>query len=376
MAIYRMDNANAVGELVAIAPTTFAAKGIDERKGLQDKLKKQIGILFPDENGVAQKDAAMIVAEEFSDFDGSKRRIDLLALDRNGNLVVIELKRTEDGNHMELQALRYAAMVATMTFETLVKTHAAYAGSDEDDARAEIEKFLGKEFKIENFNTRTHIILASADFSKELMTTILWLNEAYGMGIRCVRMKPYADSAGGEESVLLDIHPLVPLPEAEQYLIGTNRKAREQQDAKTSRQQGRFSVAIDGEETVSDLRGKRAAILYAIKAILSRAQDPEAVGRVVQPIKPNIFRRFEGTPTVEEIREILRSESGDAVPEGSKLDKRYYLGPDDVFRHGGASYVLTNQWGARFGDVIAALHIAYDFVTVTGDAVDDDTGTD
>jgi RecB family endonuclease NucS len=30
----------------------------------------------------------------------SKRRVDLLALDRSGALVVIELKRTEDGGHL------------------------------------------------------------------------------------------------------------------------------------------------------------------------------------------------------------------------------------------------------------------------------------
>jgi len=31
--------------------------------------------------------------------------------------VAIELKRTEDGGHMELQSTRYAAMVSTMTFD-------------------------------------------------------------------------------------------------------------------------------------------------------------------------------------------------------------------------------------------------------------------
>jgi hypothetical protein len=47
-----------------------------------------------------------------SDWEDSSRSIDLLCIDKQANLVVIELKRTEDGGHMELQAIRYAAMVS------------------------------------------------------------------------------------------------------------------------------------------------------------------------------------------------------------------------------------------------------------------------
>ena len=39
----------------------------------------------------------LVIADEFSDWEDSRRRIDLLAIDRNANLVVIELKRDEVG---------------------------------------------------------------------------------------------------------------------------------------------------------------------------------------------------------------------------------------------------------------------------------------
>jgi RecB family endonuclease NucS len=87
----------------------------------------------------------MVVAEEFCDWDDSRRRIDLLALDKSANLVVVELKRSEDGGHMDLQAIRYAAMVSTMTFEQAVAAHAGYltAIRRQEDARASILDFLG-----------------------------------------------------------------------------------------------------------------------------------------------------------------------------------------------------------------------------------------
>jgi hypothetical protein len=59
----------------------------------------------------------LVIGEAFCQWEDSKRRIDLLAIDEGANVVEIELKRTEDGGHMELQAVRYAAMVSAITFD-------------------------------------------------------------------------------------------------------------------------------------------------------------------------------------------------------------------------------------------------------------------
>lgn len=193
--------------------TTFDAAGIRERSDLQRLLREQVEVVAPD---------VLVVAEEFGEWEDSRRRIDLLGVDRDANLVVIELKRTEDGGHMELQAVRYAAMVSTLTFPRVVDIYAEHIrkhGRD-DDARGSLLEFLGWEEEDEEaFAEDVRIVLASAEFSKELTTAVLWLNE-HGLDVRCVRMRPYADGP----RLLVEVQQVIPLPEAEDYRVRLREK--------------------------------------------------------------------------------------------------------------------------------------------------------
>src|SRR6187401_3808163 len=112
MAIYRLTK----DSIARLEPASFARQGVRERDDLQRLLRANIEAVAPD---------VMVIAEEFGEWDDSKRRIDLLGIDRDASLVVMELKRDEDGGHMELQAIRYAAMVSRMTFARAVKTYQA-----------------------------------------------------------------------------------------------------------------------------------------------------------------------------------------------------------------------------------------------------------
>lgn len=130
--------------------TSFAELRIRERDDLQRILRSQINVLNDalDEssNGLdPHNDGLLVLAEEFGDWEDSQRRIDLLAIDLEANLVVIELKRTVDGGHMELQAIRYAAMVSRMPFERAEQIHASYLqriGEPQSEARERILNFL------------------------------------------------------------------------------------------------------------------------------------------------------------------------------------------------------------------------------------------
>lgn len=240
MAIYAISG----DRLSALETTTFAGEGLRERQDLQRLLRANVEAIAPD---------TMVLAEEFGDWDDSRRRIDLLALDRDAALVVIELKRTEDGGHMELQAVRYAAMVSTMTFDQAVDAHARYRSAVglEGDAREAILAFLEwTEQDDERFAQDVRIVLASAEFSKELTTSVMWLNKR-DLDVRCVRLKPY--SLNG--SVLLDVQQVIPLPEAAAYQVEVRKKEQSQRIAT-----GRLSERHDFWTGLLEVSRKRTTL--------------------------------------------------------------------------------------------------------------------
>jgi hypothetical protein len=216
MAIYEVTS----DRIVEFEQTTFEAAGLRERDDLQRLLRAQIEVVCPD---------ALVIAEGFRDWEDSRREIDLLAIDNDASLVVIELKRTEDAGHAELQAIRYAAMVSAMTFSKASEVYAEYRrknGVDGDAADALLE-FLGwDEPDEDHFAQDVRIVLVAADFSKELTTSVMWLN-ARDVDIRCVRMRPHRDGA----RVLVDVQQVIPLPEAQDYIVRIREKAvRERHD--------------------------------------------------------------------------------------------------------------------------------------------------
>ena len=205
-----------------ITEASFSDMNVRERGDLQRLLRTQIEVI---------DNELYVLAEEFSDWEDSKRRIDLLALDKQANLVVIELKRTSDGGHMELQAVRYASMISNMTFEQAVRVHGAFLtqmGEPAGEAEGKILDFLDwDEPDEDSFADDIRIILVSEDFGKELTTAVLWLRSR-DLDIRCVRLKPYQD----EGKKFIDVQQIIPLPEAEDYQVQLREKEQKRRSTK------------------------------------------------------------------------------------------------------------------------------------------------
>jgi hypothetical protein len=262
--------------LQEVPETKFSLVGLRERTDLQR--------LFRDRIEVVSRDT-LVIAEEFSNWEDSRRRIDLLGIDKNANLVVIELKRTDDGGHMELQAVRYAAMVSTLKFDQCVKVFDEYLttiGKD-GDAREMILDFLDWEEPNEDqFAQSIRIVLVSAEFSKEITTSVMWLNDQ-GLDIRCVRLKPHTLNS----RVLLDVQQVIPLPEAAQYQVQIREKKQQERLARSQNwDQESFlqQLAKSGGEKAVALASE---ILFWITPLVDKVTWGE---RVLARMTPTVWR--------------------------------------------------------------------------------------
>ena len=198
-------------KLTSVPQTQFQDLSILEEKHFQEMFRT-----FPDHMEGVFGEPLFVIYNEYNIWNDSKREIDLLALDQNKDLVVIELKRTQDGGHMELQAIRYAAMISRMTFTQIVAAHQKYLGKhgasqDEiDHAETKLREFLGVEFGKVEIRNRPRIILIAPGFSKEIVTTVLWLIEG-GINMECYTAEAY----GVEPNILMKIERLLPVPVAD-----------------------------------------------------------------------------------------------------------------------------------------------------------------
>ena len=255
---------------------------------------------------------------------------------------MIELKRTESGDHMELQAVRYAAMISTLTFDRLVEIYEEYLNpSDmEKDARGDLLEFLGwDDPKEEEFGQEVRIVLASAGFSKELTTSVMWLNDR-GLDIRCVRVKPYDNN----EHVLLDVQTVIPLPEAEEYQIGIREKRqRERTSRRSERDTSRYDVTIDGERHPAQF--KRRMMLLIVKKVLESGGKLQQVQDVVGSRR---LRYFGGNLDSEQIKEQLDA--------GGRVRSNWFFSEDGELIHvEDKTCVLSKRWGVKTLDAVERL---------------------
>ena len=230
--IYVVDPATR--EPVRLGPVSFRDIGIRERDDLERWIAKDPGLLG---------ERLLVISSEFSGFDKSNRRLDILALDSKGSIVIIELKLDANRSLADQQAIRYAAMCSDMTMDDVVRALGESDGCSTSEAEEKLRLFLGED-KLPALFGRPRIILAAGSIEDhELTNCVLWLR-GYGVDISCVELTPYQVS--DSRQVILIPRTIIPIPESSRYQVSVTHK---EDNWKLARKEARaaFWAALAGE---------------------------------------------------------------------------------------------------------------------------------
>ena len=213
---------------IAATPIGLAQAGLRERQHLQEWV-----IAHPEVLGSSIK----IVAFEFGSWTGhtgvkEHDRLDVLALDGDGHLIVVELKRDKAPDTVEMQALKYAALVSRFTRDDLDRVHARYrtqtSGQEvsASDAAAELDAWA----EITEDSLRLpKIVLMATDFPQTVTATVVFLHQQLGLDIKLLVFQAYQTS----NDVLVTVSQHYPPPGIEEFVLSP--EVNEAQKAKTGK---------------------------------------------------------------------------------------------------------------------------------------------
>lgn len=190
---------------------------------LEEFARLNIQVLFPEED-------MLVVGQQSRNVEGG--RADLVAVDGQGNLVLIELKRDiadmmARREPFEFQAIRYAASYATLStqhdvverlYAPYIRRHQAEVemqGLTADEmASRRLKTFLEANNAGQTFNQRQRIALIASGFDRQTLSACAWLARN-GVDISCIKVRPVRYG----EQMYLELETLVPVPKEEDLFV-------------------------------------------------------------------------------------------------------------------------------------------------------------
>ena len=252
----------------------FAQLGLQERRDIQEWVAANPGILGDD---------LLIIGKEVSDFDRTNERLDLLAVDYDGKLVVIELKRDDTGADAHWQAIKYASYLHRASADDIIRMMADYAEISQEEAATRLLQHLGAD-DLNALNNDQRIILASHRFAPEVTSAALWLNEkSHGENlIACVKLTPYQDKNTG--SLYIQASTIIPVPGIDEYVVAIGRDSQHTAVARSSNFAEKLQRAYD--------RNRNDEVTHFLRKVGELVKD-----RLPDEIRPNKVSRWAGGDT-------------------------------------------------------------------------------
>ena len=151
-----------------------------------------------------------------------KDTLDLLAVDKNGHLVVIELKRDRTGRDVDFQALKYVSYISRWGYDNINKQaenyFQQYLNKNDFNLVEELENFCEKDYEL---NGEQRIIIVGRKIDKKIGSVALWLLD-HKISMKVVEVTPYKDN----DNIYLYPKIIIPPPTTELFELGKGTKEK------------------------------------------------------------------------------------------------------------------------------------------------------
>ncbi len=202
---------------------TFSELKFREREHLQEWIAN-----YPSTLG----EELLIIQKEFNGFSDTNERLDLLALDKMGNLVIIENKLDDSGKDVTWQVIKYASYCASLTKQDIINIYQAYLSAS-GNAQEKLSEFFDNrdisELVLNQGLNSQRLIMVAANFRKEVTSTVLWLMN-FKIRLQCFKVTPFELN----DQLFLNIEQILPIKDTEDYSISIATKAQEEIDVQES----------------------------------------------------------------------------------------------------------------------------------------------
>lgn len=273
-----------------IEAVTFSELGMQEND-IEEILRCNIEMICDDEESM------LVVGRQVRNEDGG--RSDITAVDNNGNIVLIEIKRDlrdieNRRESFEFQAIRYAASYASIEKpeELVRKVYAPYIEKYKNEFELgeltsyelgirKLNDFLKANEAEKNFNKKQKIVLVASGFDAQTLSAVAWLN-SNGVDISCYKLIPYKLN----EEIYLQTEKILPITNYNDFYINLFDK----------------SASIIGKK-----KGYKRRVLPKIDAMLSWGVVKEGDIIVAKDRKDEAILLANGNVMVNGIEESLQS---------------------------------------------------------------------
>jgi hypothetical protein len=208
----------------------------------------------------------LVLGHQLADFEEDRDRLDILALDRSGEIVLVELKVSDDFRVTDLQALAYAGAYAKRTPQDLARTLQRHlqkqldshspAGSGSasamvglDDAFAKIGAFIEID-DVDDWQPSQHvrIKLVAPNFPRRVLQTVKWLGDVYSVRIEAVTVRLFETSP---EQLSVAFERLLPLPADEDFDMTIRERENRQRVENASRRPAVLPLLVNNGKLVN-----------------------------------------------------------------------------------------------------------------------------